>query len=82
MIKRTSKNYIQSKLAENKQWNILDIGCGWGSLTCFMAKKFPSSKITAVSNSKDQKLFIENNRKLELEFLSLKNFYKKKEEFL
>ena len=29
MIKRTSKNYIQSKLAENNQWNILDIGCGY-----------------------------------------------------
>jgi len=29
LIKRTSKNYIQSKLAENNQWNILDIGCGY-----------------------------------------------------
>jgi len=37
---------------------ILELGCGWGSLTCYMAKKFPKSQITAVSNSKDQKDFI------------------------
>ena len=39
--------------------DILELGCGWGSLTCFMAQKFPNSKITAVSNSKDQRIFIE-----------------------
>ena len=37
---------------------ILELGCGWGSLTCFMAKKYPKSEITAVSNSKDQKKYI------------------------
>lgn len=37
---------------------ILELGCGWGSLTCFMAKKYPKSQITAVSNSKDQKKYI------------------------
>ena len=40
--------------------SILELGCGWGSLTFHMAKSYPSSQITAVSNSKDQKLFIEN----------------------
>ena len=35
--------------------NILELGCGWGSLTCFMANQYPNSQITAVSNSKDQK---------------------------
>ena len=35
--------------------NILELGCGWGSLTCFMASQYPNSQITAVSNSKDQK---------------------------
>ena len=44
---------------------ILELGCGWGSLTCYMAKNFPKSQITAVSNSKDQKLFIENRCKME-----------------
>ena len=42
---------------------ILELGCGWGSLTCFMAKKFPNSQITAVSNSKDQRRFINNRCK-------------------
>ena len=40
--------------------DILELGCGWGSLTCLMAKKFPNSKITAVSNSNDQRIFIMN----------------------
>ena len=39
--------------------DILELGCGWGSLTCFMAQKYPNSKIIAVSNSKDQRIFIE-----------------------
>ena len=38
---------------------ILELGCGWGSLTLYMAKNYPKSHITAVSNSKDQRLFIE-----------------------
>ena len=48
--------------------SILELGCGWGSFTLFMAEKFPSSKITAVSNSKDQRKFIEN--KCEIKGLS------------
>ena len=36
--------------------NILELGCGWGSLTCFMASQYPNSQITAVSNSKDLSL--------------------------
>ena len=39
--------------------NILELGCGWGSLTLYMAENYPKSHITAVSNSKDQRLFIE-----------------------
>jgi cyclopropane-fatty-acyl-phospholipid synthase len=38
---------------------ILECGCGWGSLSLYMAKKFPKSKITGVSNSRTQKLFID-----------------------
>ncbi len=34
---------------------ILELGCGWGSLTLFMAKKFPNSNILAVSNSSTQR---------------------------
>lgn len=38
---------------------ILELGCGWGSLSLFMAKKYPKAKITGVSNSKTQKEYID-----------------------
>jgi len=38
--------------------DILELGCGWGSLTLWMAEHFPTSRITGVSNSKDQRAFI------------------------
>lgn len=38
--------------------NILELGCGWGSLTLWMAKHYPNSQITAVSNSGSQREFI------------------------
>lgn len=38
---------------------ILELGCGWGSLTLFMAERFPNARITAVSNSRSQRAFIE-----------------------
>ena len=48
--------------------DILELGCGWGSLTLYMAAHFPKSKITAVSNSNDQRQFIEERcRQLKLE---------------
>jgi cyclopropane-fatty-acyl-phospholipid synthase len=37
---------------------ILELGCGWGSLTLFMAQRFPQSQITGVSNSRSQREFI------------------------
>lgn len=37
---------------------ILELGCGWGSLTCFMAQNFPNAHITAVSNSNSQREYI------------------------
>ena len=39
--------------------SVLELGCGWGSLTLFMAENYPNSSITAVSNSNDQRKFIE-----------------------
>jgi len=39
--------------------DILELGCGWGSLTLWMAQRFPNSRITAVSNSRPQREFIE-----------------------
>ena len=38
---------------------ILDLGCGWGSLTLWMAERFPNATIIAVSNSASQRAFIE-----------------------
>lgn len=38
---------------------ILELGCGWGSLSLWMARTYPSAKILAVSNSTPQRLFIE-----------------------
>lgn len=38
--------------------NILELGCGWGSLTLWMAERYPSATITAVSNSASQRAFI------------------------
>ena len=38
---------------------ILELGCGWGSLSLAMATRFPKADITAVSNSASQRAFIE-----------------------
>lgn len=38
---------------------MLELGCGWGSLSLYMAAKYPGSSITAVSNSRTQKEFID-----------------------
>ena len=43
--------------------DILDLGCGWGSFSLYVAEKHPSVSITAVSNSKDQIAFIQNEAK-------------------
>jgi len=39
--------------------DILELGCGWGSLTLWMAKHYPNARITAVSNSASQRAYIE-----------------------
>ncbi|HPW32476.1 MAG TPA: cyclopropane-fatty-acyl-phospholipid synthase family protein [Arenimonas sp.] len=51
---------IYSERAELKDGqHILELGCGWGSLTLWMAEKYPNANITAVSNSATQRLHIE-----------------------
>ncbi|OUU35734.1 MAG: SAM-dependent methyltransferase [Verrucomicrobia bacterium TMED56] len=37
---------------------ILELGCGWGSLSLWMAKHFPEANITSVSNSHSQRAYI------------------------
>jgi len=39
---------------------VLELGCGWGSLSLFMAAKFPESIFTVVSNSRTQKEYIDS----------------------
>jgi cyclopropane-fatty-acyl-phospholipid synthase len=39
--------------------DILELGCGWGSLSLWMAEHFPNARITAVSNSQGQRGYIE-----------------------
>lgn len=38
---------------------ILELGCGWGSLTLRMAQEYPTARITAVSNSASQREYIQ-----------------------
>ncbi|MCL4120761.1 UNVERIFIED_CONTAM: hypothetical protein GTU68_040224 [Idotea baltica] len=40
--------------------SILELGCGWGSLSLWMAQNYPNSRITAVSNSASQREYIES----------------------
>ncbi len=40
--------------------DILELGCGWGAISLWMAENYPNSKIISVSNSQDQRKFIMN----------------------
>jgi cyclopropane-fatty-acyl-phospholipid synthase len=46
----------RARLADGQ--DVLELGCGWGSLTLHMAERYPSSRITALSNSASQREFI------------------------
>jgi cyclopropane-fatty-acyl-phospholipid synthase len=39
--------------------DVLELGCGWGSLSLWMAQHYPASRITALSNSHSQRAYIE-----------------------
>ena len=43
--------------------DILELGCGWGSLSLWMASRFPKASITSVSNSSSQKAYIDKEAK-------------------
>jgi cyclopropane-fatty-acyl-phospholipid synthase len=38
--------------------DLLELGCGWGSLSLWMAERYPRSRVTAVSNSTSQREFL------------------------
>lgn len=47
----------RAELADHQ--HILELGCGWGSLTLFMAERFPNATIMGISNSQSQRHYIE-----------------------
>ena len=47
----------RAQLADGQR--VLELGCGWGSLSLFMAARYPKSSFTSVSNSRTQKEFID-----------------------
>ncbi len=47
----------RAELADGQ--SILELGCGWGSLTLWMAERYPNAKIVAVSNSNQQREHIQ-----------------------
>lgn len=51
------KTCQRARIADGQE--ILDLGCGWGSLSLWMAEKYPRAHITAVSNSAPQRVSIE-----------------------
>lgn len=52
----------RAELADGQ--DVLELGCGWGSLTLWMAERYPASRITAVSNSATQREHIEKQAQL------------------
>ena len=39
--------------------DVLELGCGWGSLSLYMSAKYPQSNFIVVSNSRSQKIYID-----------------------
>ncbi len=56
-VRALEQTVANAALADGQK--ILELGCGWGSLSLFMARKYPNARITAVSNSKSQRRHIE-----------------------
>ncbi|KAJ1984667.1 hypothetical protein H4R34_000501 [Dimargaris verticillata] len=59
---RMLESYCQKAGLTDGQ-TILDLGCGWGSLVFYLAKKYPSSQITGFSNSASQCNYINRQTK-------------------
>lgn len=58
----------RAQLADGQR--VLELGCGWGSLSLWMARRYPHSRITAVSNSASQREFIAARAPANLEILT------------
>ncbi len=42
--------------------SVLDLGCGWGSMSLWLCERYPQAKVVAVSNSAPQRSWIESIR--------------------
>jgi cyclopropane-fatty-acyl-phospholipid synthase len=51
-----ARSCAHAGLADGQE--ILEIGCGWGSLTLWMARHYPNARILAISNSRPQREYI------------------------
>jgi cyclopropane-fatty-acyl-phospholipid synthase len=50
--------YVQRAEVRDGQ-RIFDLGCGWGSLSLYLAERFPGAQVVGLSNSNGQREFIE-----------------------
>jgi len=48
----------RARLEDGQQ--VLELGCGWGSMSLFMAERYPKSHFSVVSNSRTQKEYIDS----------------------
>ncbi len=60
-VRALEETCAHAQLADGQ--DILELGCGWGSMSLFMAAKYPGARVTAVSNSASQRAHIEARAK-------------------
>ena len=48
----------RARITTDDSFRIMDLGCGWGSVTLWFAAKFPKSTFVGLSNSKTQREYI------------------------
>lgn len=48
----------RARITQGVDLSVLDMGCGWGSFTLFVASHYPRVRVTSVSNSASQRAFI------------------------
>lgn len=52
--------------------SVLDVGCGWGSLSLYIAQNYPNCSITGICNSVTQQAYIQNQcRELKLDNVNI-----------
>ena len=52
--------YVERAGISDDGQEVLDLGCGWGSVALYLAARFPSCRVTALSNSATQKEFVDS----------------------